>query len=179
MRHDIHLSDTAQVANKIHEISMLRHCGFHRCDLVVITTFVVVRNANSSCQQIKFREKWYWFEQQLIPTLVLRITFYLKIYRHYIDIYRQLTNSQWNNCWNLSPAVRNSLHWNLKVQHHVHKSLLANGLYLKSHEPSPHPAVIFPYDPFYCGKGSTQYTPSIPPTPPCTHAHTHTHTHTL
>lgn len=59
MRRDIHSSNTAQVANKIHEISMLQHCRFHRCDLVVTTTFVVVCTANSSCQQIKFREKWY------------------------------------------------------------------------------------------------------------------------
>jgi len=58
----------AQEANKIHGISMLQHCRFHRRDLVVTTTFVVVCTANSSCQQIKFREKWYWFEQQLIPT---------------------------------------------------------------------------------------------------------------
>ena len=58
MRHDINLSNMAQVANKIHEISMHQHCRFHRCDLVVTTTFVVC-TANSSCQQIKFREKWY------------------------------------------------------------------------------------------------------------------------
>jgi len=42
MNRDIHLSNTAQVANKIHEISMTQHCRFHRCDLVVTTTFVVV-----------------------------------------------------------------------------------------------------------------------------------------
>jgi len=46
------------------------HCRFHKCYLVVTTTFVVACIANSSCQQIKFREKWYWFEQ-LIPTWVL------------------------------------------------------------------------------------------------------------